>query len=840
MLNGQPTYISLFSGAGVGCYGFKTAEFACIATNELIERRLNIQRINRKCTLNSGYISGDITQEATKERIFAEIKKWKKNGNDAVDVIIATPPCQGMSVANHKKNKTDYNRNSLVVESIRLIKQIKPRFFILENVPAFMTTLCEAPDGTPKAIGEVIKEDLGGDYSHIHRILNFKNYGAGSSRTRTLVLGVHNKLSDFISPIELFPDYRAEQSLADVLQGMHALQWGEFDNTDFYHQFRTYDEEMKPWISHTPIGCSAFDNRDKMHRPHKMVNGEYIPNVRKNGDKYTRQSWNKVAPCIHTRNDLLASQNTIHPDEDRVFSIREIMKMMSVPSSFRWIDAELEELNALSEAEKKKLLRAHEINIRQSLGEAVPTEVFHQIAEKIKSILSQKHLTDKEIADLIKKNDLQKLGRLLAFIRNSNGYSLGTLSRLAELSNASREKTEAYFTNRSVINDIYKEMPSFASNELHILEPSVGAGNFIPFLVKKYEDKRDLYIDVIDIDPHIIDVLRELMEKYRFPANVHINYICADALTYPYTRHYDLVIGNPPFSNAHDRTLKNYLRSVYNTATKNTASFFMEKAIALGDHTVMIAPKTFLNTSEFAATRELMNRYRISCILDLGEKGFKNVLVETVCFFISTLEKPSKTKVISASCNTVTEQKQTYITDKALPYWILYRDKSFDAVFSTMQFDIFTVFRDRQITNSNTTSVGSPNSVRVLRSRNISDNGTQITDIEKYDIYIDRETLHDLEVDRFTDDDTVYLSPNMTYKPRMCKKPKGVTVNGSVAILIPKNGITLSAEDMLFYSTEEFRSFYRTARNYQTRSLNIDSTSVFFFGIKTDQNEQKG
>lgn len=61
-----------------------------------------------------------------------------------VDLVIATPPCQGMSVANHKKKNDEIKRNSLVVESIDLIKQIKPRFFILENVPSFYKTGCKA------------------------------------------------------------------------------------------------------------------------------------------------------------------------------------------------------------------------------------------------------------------------------------------------------------------------------------------------------------------------------------------------------------------------------------------------------------------------------------------------------------------------------------------------------------------------------------------------------------------------------------------------------------------------------------------------------------------------
>ena len=50
------TYISLFSSAGVGCYGFKMEGFECIATNELIERRLNIQKANKKCKYSSGFL----------------------------------------------------------------------------------------------------------------------------------------------------------------------------------------------------------------------------------------------------------------------------------------------------------------------------------------------------------------------------------------------------------------------------------------------------------------------------------------------------------------------------------------------------------------------------------------------------------------------------------------------------------------------------------------------------------------------------------------------------------------------------------------------------------------
>ena len=92
------------------------------------------------------------------------------------------------------------------------------------------------------------------------------------------------------------------------------------------------------------------------------------------------------SPLVHTRNDILASQATVHPVDDRVFSIREIMRMMSIPETFKWTNHTLEELNALSLEDKEKYLSQNDINIRQSLGEAVPTEIFRQIAKNISKV----------------------------------------------------------------------------------------------------------------------------------------------------------------------------------------------------------------------------------------------------------------------------------------------------------------------------------------------------------------------------------------------------------------------------------------------------------------------
>lgn len=826
------TYISLFSCAGVGCYGFKKAGFECIATNELIERRLNVQKFNNKCKFDTGYICDDITTDETQNKIFTEIKRWENLGNDRVDVLIATPPCQGMSVANHKKAENEIVRNSLVVESIHLIQRINPRFFIFENVAAFMKTGCTSPDGSVKAIGDVIYEELSDKYIIVSRILNFKNYGSNSSRTRTVVIGVSRELSEFISPIELYPTYVNERTLKQVIGNMPKLEWGEICSTDFYHAFRTYPEEMRCWIHDLKQGESAFDNKDEKKRPHKVVDGVVIPNQQKNGDKYTRQCWNKVAPCIHTRNDQLASQNTVHPEEDRVFSIRELMKIMTIPDDFRWIDKSLEELNALSDKSKKALLKKEEIKIRQSIGEAVPTEIFYQIALNIRDFMDQEHFTNTMINKTIDEYNLGNADKLKEFILY-NPLNLGSasLARIAELTNSKRENNAAYYTNKYIINEIFKHLPDFEKDEINILEPSVGVGNFLPFIFKKYEEIKKVNIDVVDIDEKNMQILKLLLKKQRIPTNVHINFIVTDALLYKFNKRYDLVIGNPPFSKLKAKEATKYLNNNINKDTTNTFEFFLEKALRISDYVVMITPKALLNTPEFTSTRELLSEKKIECIQDYGENGFKGVLVETICLFIDTLGQPDDTIVESITLKKSITQKQKYITDKSYPYWIIYRDDFFDGISKRLDFDKFTVFRDRQITNSNTVQQKGNDCIRVIKSRNISDDGKEIIDIPGYDTYIKKDKAEELSAYKYVGNKNVYLTPNMTYKPRVMRNTDNVVVNGSVAVLIPKDDIELTDEQMEYFSTDEYRHFYKIARNYQTRSLNVDATSVFFYGV---------
>ena len=378
------TYISLFSSAGVGCYGFKEANFECVATNEILEKRLNIQRYNNKCKYDSGYLLGDIEDKKIEKQIIDEIKFWKKNEkiND-IDVLIATPPCQGMSIANHKK-KNEINRNSLIVQSVKLIKKIMPRYFIFENVKAFLNTICKTLDNRQITIDRLIDEELLSKFNILKKVINFKDYGSNSSRTRTIVIGIRKDIKN-VSPEDIFPSKEEPKNLIDVIGDLPKLNvMGEIDKNDIFHSFRSYNKKMLPWIMNTKEGCSAFDNEKLEFRPHKVIDNKIVLNINKNGDKYTRCKWNSVMPCIHTRNDILASQSTIHPTDNRVFSIRELMRLMTIPDSFKWTYTNFCDLNNLTTEEKVNFLKKEEINIRKSIGEAVPTIIFRKIAENIK------------------------------------------------------------------------------------------------------------------------------------------------------------------------------------------------------------------------------------------------------------------------------------------------------------------------------------------------------------------------------------------------------------------------------------------------------------------------
>lgn len=434
---------------------------------------------------------------------------------------------------------------------------------------------------------------------------------------------------------------------------------------------------------------------------------------------------------------------------------------------------------------------------------------------------------EQELKKYIREFKLEEKIKLLDFIEtNPVKLTVEALSRIAELVNNSRVDTAAYYTDSETLSLLATYLPVINKNEIRILEPSVGVGNFLKIIIEKYSHVKKLIIDVNDIDRDSIQITK-LLNRYRnIPENVEINYRISDFLAEEYSENYDIVIGNPPFLKINKN---NFLPKAFNdNITKNMSGFFIQKALKISNYVVMIMPKYFLNNPDFKNTRDRVNEVSIPFIIDFGEKGFKGVLIETIALVLSNVDPIDFTTTYSLTKNITNVVKQSTLTSTEYPYWLLYRNNFFDEIAKDMKFGVFKVFRDRQLTTSNTNfSEG----VRVLKSRNIKRDGTGITSIPEYDSYLLDEHLNKYVVSKYLHRDDVYLSPNMTYYPRVIKKPKNVLVNGSVAILENKDNLTITNKHLEFLSSNQFEEFYRIARNYSTRSLNIDSNSVYFFGL---------
>ena len=821
-------YISLFSSAGVGCYGFNQENFKCISTCEIDPKRIEIQKNNHICENPEEYITGDIQETQIQERIFNNVRIYKeKNNIKDLTLLVATPPCQGISVANHKK-KNELNRNSLIVESFKITQKIKPIFFIYENVQSFLKTLCTDIDGELIQIEDAMKKNLSQYYFISSKVVNLKNYGSNSSRTRTIVIGVRRDQK--INPEGLFPDIAEPKTIKELTKNLKKLiKFGEVSK-DIYHSFRPYDKKMLPWIEKLKEGESAFDNKESFLRPHQIIDNKIVINQNKNGDKYKRNFLNQVAPCIHTRNDILASQNTIHPKENRVFSIRELMRFMSIPDGFKWSEIKEETLNSLSLENKKKFLKKNELNIRRCIGEAVPTKVFNNIAKKIKDLSNIEDIGFKDnlqsINKIIKLHNLTNFINKKAFINKFyKKLDLDFIIKILEFSNPDKEKNSSYFTDSCLSIDVLNNIP-ILKGKIKILEPSVGSGSFLFQIIKKFSHLPSVQIDVFDIDTEILNLLKILIKKAKLGKNIKINFFNKDFLTYTFKNNYNLVIGNPPFGKIKDKKVLKEYKDYGININNNLFTLFLNKSLNLSKNVALVLPKSLISSPEHDQIRSKIEKKNIFSILDFGEYGFKGVKIETIGLVLNGKKiKDNKVKFYSYSNKKYVLHNQDYIIDTKFPYWLLYRDNFFDKVCKKMEFGVFNFFRDRQITKKHTLNKGK---IRVLKSRNISNNN--IISLDGYDTYLDK--IDSFVVSKYLNRKNVYLVPNLTYYPRACKLPENSIVDGSAALLFPKKNETITDKQLEFFASKEFTAFYRIARNFGTRSLNIDRNSIFFWGLK--------
>ena len=171
----RPIAVDLFAGAGGMTLGFEQAGFDVLAAVELDPIHASVHEYNFPFWTT---ICRSVTQTSAKE-----IREQSAIGDRDIDVVFGGPPCQGFSLMG-KRDLSD-DRNSLVFSFLRLVIDLQPKFFVMENVKGM--TLGKQK----KILQQIIAEFQARDYQVVQKpqVLNAANFGVPQNRQRLFLIG---------------------------------------------------------------------------------------------------------------------------------------------------------------------------------------------------------------------------------------------------------------------------------------------------------------------------------------------------------------------------------------------------------------------------------------------------------------------------------------------------------------------------------------------------------------------------------------------------------------------------------------------------------------------------
>ena len=368
--------LSLSANVGVAETYLSQLGIEIVVANELEPKRAEFYS---HLYPNTNMIVGDITDKKISDKIV------EASINEKVDFLIATPPCQGMSLAG-KMDKFD-KRNQLIYYAIEIIKKIKPKYILLENVPQLLKTKIKVGNDII-SIPEYIHKELDNYYNFANQnLVSAMDYEVPQMRKRNIFLlsrkdmnyiwQMPNKkeritLKDAIydlpsvdpllkegleETIKLFPDYLEKKEKAEKISK--------------FHRPPVHAKKHVIAMMHTPSGCTAFDNIE--YYPKKddgtRVNGHY--------NTYRRYDWNKPARTITQNNGVISSLCCVHPgkpyiknnetlySDPRCLTLYELFIVFSLPKDWNVPDW------------------ADERFIRQVIGEGIPPMLIKNIVQEL-------------------------------------------------------------------------------------------------------------------------------------------------------------------------------------------------------------------------------------------------------------------------------------------------------------------------------------------------------------------------------------------------------------------------------------------------------------------------
>jgi DNA (cytosine-5)-methyltransferase 1 len=342
--------VSLFSGAGIGESRLHEIGINVKVANELIEDRANLYC---KVDSSSNMIAGSIMDK----RIFHQILQATPNN---LDLLIATPPCQGVSIAGKNRLASQQfkdERNHLLFPILRFIKEAEPRNVLIENVPQYLKLLLPHK-GKLRSVNEILMMEFGDRYVIESQVINCADLGVPQSRKRAFIK-LYPKKGRWGWPDKV----KSHKILEEVIGDLPSLESGE-DSGIPWHFARNHTDEHIEWMSHTPTGHSAFEN--KVHYP-RGKNGRPVKAF---NTTYRRMYWDRPAPAITMRNDAISSQMNVHPGRKKRNGTYSDARVLT--------PLELLIINSMN-IKKWSKIEENEVLLRRVLGEGVPPLALNKI-----------------------------------------------------------------------------------------------------------------------------------------------------------------------------------------------------------------------------------------------------------------------------------------------------------------------------------------------------------------------------------------------------------------------------------------------------------------------------
>ena len=360
--NKKGSLISLFT-CGMGMdLGFEEAGFSTLYANDITNFACNTIRKNKPQIVCD---EGDITNISSKE-----ILKKIDCDKGEVDVVIGGPPCQSFSTAGMRKGLDD-KRGLALLEYLRVIKDVQPKFFVFENVTGLKSIAKKHMSFYDRISTK--KEDISSDqqygslfadileefkkmkgYEIDWKILNAANYGVPQKRKRLILIG-----SRIISPKIIFEEIEKMSKYTDPkkVNVENKKPWNTLK-----HALNKINDDMEgtkfptwgKYLKHVPAGGCWTDLPKKLQKEAmgKAANSDDPKRKGKQGGRtgfFRRLSWDKPAPTLVT-SPTQKGTCICHPDETRPLTVREYARIQGFPDNWEFVGTTAQKYRMIGEA----------------------------------------------------------------------------------------------------------------------------------------------------------------------------------------------------------------------------------------------------------------------------------------------------------------------------------------------------------------------------------------------------------------------------------------------------------------------------------------------------------